>query len=92
MQPPLGSMLAPVGARSDGARPLEGARDQQLNLFSRVGGMILEHAGAFRSLIAMIKAKRSLRIALSFATYAARRLIGLPEMLAEVIERHALHH
>jgi len=40
----------------------------------------------------MIKAKRSLRIALSFATYAARRLIGLPEMLAEVIERHALRH
>ena len=38
----------------------------------------------------MIEANRSLRIALVFATYAARRLIGLPEMLAEAIERHAL--
>ena len=40
----------------------------------------------------MIKVKRSLRIARFFATYAARRLIGLPEMLAEGIERHALRH
>ena len=38
----------------------------------------------------MIKAKRSLRMARLFATYLARRLIGLPEMLAEAIERHAL--
>jgi len=40
----------------------------------------------------MIKAKHSLRIARFFATYVARRLISLPEMLAEAIEREALRH
>jgi len=40
----------------------------------------------------MIKARRSLGIARLFATYLARRLIGLPEILAEVIEKHALRH
>lgn len=40
----------------------------------------------------MIKAKRSLRIAHFFTTYALRRLIGLPNMLADMIEKSALRH
>ena len=38
----------------------------------------------------MIKAKRSLRIARIYTTYALRRLKGLPEMIAGMIEKHAL--
>jgi hypothetical protein len=38
----------------------------------------------------MLKAKRSFRIARIYTTHAIRRLISVPEMLADLIEKHAL--
>jgi hypothetical protein len=40
----------------------------------------------------MLKAGRSLRIARIYATHAIRRIISVPEMLADLIEKHALRH
>ncbi len=38
----------------------------------------------------MTKATRSLRISRIYTTHALRRLISLPEKLADLIEKHAL--
>lgn len=40
----------------------------------------------------MIKAKRTLRIARIYATHALRRVISVPERLADFIEKTALRH
>jgi hypothetical protein len=37
----------------------------------------------------MMKARRSLRIARIYTTYALRRLISVPDMLAAAMEKHA---